>query len=201
MSDDQYQALIEAANFFNQASRARLTTNDQFHPETLILSVSRMAGSLMYRSFEFDPAVEPGATVLSEQANTDGPKLMNVMFTTLRQLGSPISQEEVDHDYASAKLSPLSFKGSHERLAPLYLGYIEKMSLPLHDAALGAAIATGITVHDCSKVIPVEQGSALAIYGFVEGTKTAPYPCVSDPHATDLDASARKSKKPWYKLW
>lgn len=201
MSDDPHQALIEAANYFNQASRARLTRNNRFHPETLILSVSRMAGSLMFRSFEIDTPLEPGTTVLSEQANVYGPKLMNLMFATLGQLGNPVGQADIDNDYASARLSPLSFKGSLERLAPLYLGYCETTSLGFHDAALGAAIATGITVHDCSQVLAAEKGCALAIYGFVEGTKTAPFPVVPDPEAIRPSPTAKSPKKPWYKPW
>lgn len=199
MSVDAQQALIDAANFFNQAGRARLTTDNQFHPETLILAMARMAGSLMYRSFGLDESIAPGTTVLSEQANAYGPKLMNVMFAALHQLGDTISHDEIDDAYASATFSQLSFKASHDRLAPLFLVYCENTALGFHDAALGAAIATGIIVHDCRAVLPVDRGSALAIYGFVEGTKTAPYPLSTDAVPELPQTPARK--RPWYKLW
>jgi hypothetical protein len=51
--------------------------------------------------------------------------------------------------------------------------------MTFQDAAVGAAIATGILVHDCREVLSADKGSAIAVYGFVEGTKTAPFLLVS----------------------
>ena len=65
MTDEQHKTLISAASFFNDSSRKLLTIEGRLHAETLIASVSRMAGSLIYRSFGFDKAIEPGTSVLS----------------------------------------------------------------------------------------------------------------------------------------
>jgi len=200
MSDAQHQAVIEAANHFNQAGRTLMSLNDTFHPETLILSMARMAGSLMYRSFDFDSSIAPGTAVLSENANSDGPRLMNVMFAALQQLGHTIGQDALKGPAMSADCSQLGFEASHAQLAPSFLAYCRTVSLPFHDAALGGAIATAITIHDCREVVPVDSAASLAVYGFVEGTKTAPFPVPDDNRPGDQSAKARP-KKPWYKLW
>lgn len=200
MTDEKHKALIAAADFFNQSARKLLTIDGRLHAETLIASVARMAGSLMYRSFDFDETIEPGAAVLSDQANIHGPKLVNIMFATLQQLGNTVGQDDLDSGYVSSKFSHLTFRASHDRLAPCFLKYCDLAPIALHDAAMGAAIATGILVHDCREVLPVDKGGAIAVYGFVEGTKTAPYPVGATEGRPSADASPEK-KRPWYKVW
>lgn len=201
MNDEQHKALIAAADFFNQSSRKLLAVDGRLHAETLIASIARMAGSLMYRSFDFDKAIEPGTTVLSDQANIYGPKLMNIMFATLQQLGSKVDEESLNREYVSTELSQLTFRESHDRLAPFFLKYCEVTPMALQDAALGAAIATGILIHDCREVLSADKGSAIAVYGFVEGTKTAPFPLTFADNSTPPSTASVVTKKPWYKRW
>jgi hypothetical protein len=201
MSNEQQKALLAAADFFNQSARKLLTIEGRLHAETLIASVARMAGSMMYRSFNFDKTIEPGTAVLSDQANIHGPKLMNVMFATLQQLGDKVGQDNLNSEYASAKFSQLTFRESHDRLAPFFLKYCEVTPMALQDAAIGAAIATGILVHDCREVLSADKGSAIAVYGFVEGTKTAPFPLASGEPSSPSSAAPSEKKKPWYKVW
>lgn len=201
MSNDQHKALLLAADFFNQSARKLLAVDGRLHAETLIASVARMAGSMMYRSFNFDKTIEPGTAVLSDQANIHDPKLMHVMFATLHQLGDKVNQDTLNSEYASAKFSQLTFRESHDRLAPFFLRYCEVTPMALQDAALGAAIATGILVHDCREVLSTDKGGSIAVYGFVEGTKTAPFPLASGVNTSAPSTASIEKKKPWYKMW
>ena len=176
MTEEQHKAIISASDYFILAAKKVLTVEGRLHAETLIGSVARMAGSLMYRSFGFDKDITPGTTVLSDKANVFGPQLMNVMLSTLQQIGVNLGEENLDREYASAKFSQLTFKESHDRLAPFFLAYCKIASLKFQDGAMAAAIATGILVHECMQVLSAEKGGAIAIYGFVEGTKTVPFP-------------------------
>ncbi len=193
MTNEHNQVLISAANFFKETSRKLLTVDGKLHAETLILSLARMAGSLMYRSFGFDEAIEPGTTVLSDRANIHGPKLMNVMFSTLNQLGDKVGEENLNREWASPKFSQLTFKECHERLAPFFIKYCEVAPINFYDAAIGAAIAVAITVHDCREVLSVDKGGAIAVYGFIEGTKTAPFPLSSPGILHPQSQNTRKS--------
>ena len=199
MTDEQYKKITSAAEFFNETARKFLTTERGLHAETLISSLARMSGSLMYRSFGFDEKIEPGTAVLSDKANIEGPKLMNWMYVTLRQLGHNIGEENTNRSYASAEFSQLNFKESHDHLAAFFLAYCKAASLSFQDAAVGASIATAIIIHDCRNVLAIEKGAAIAIYGFVEGTKTAPYS--TDQRTPPPAASSSPTKKPWYKIW
>jgi hypothetical protein len=61
-------------------------------------------------------------------------------------------------------------------------------------------MASGILIDDCRDVLSVDKGGAIAIFGFVEGTKTAPYPIGhAENQPSHPDASAKT--KPWYKVW
>jgi hypothetical protein len=91
MADEHQKILVDTAQLFSDCARKFLTVDGKIHAETLIISVARMAGSLMYKSFGFSMSIAPGTAVLSDHANTHGPKLMNVMFLTLKQLGSPLT--------------------------------------------------------------------------------------------------------------
>lgn len=185
MSNDQHKALLSAAEFYKSSAPKLLTQDGKLHAETLIASVARMSGSLMFRSFGLEQAAEPGTTVLSEQANRYGPQLMNVLFATLKTLGHEIGEDDLDPAYFSATHSQLSFEESHQRLAPFFLKYCEVAPLPLDAAAIAAAIATAGLVNDCQAVLGVEKGAAIAVFGFVEGTKTAPFPIAQRDPSTD----------------
>lgn len=199
MTDARHTALITAASFFNDSARKLLTIEGRLHADTLIASVSRMAGSLLYRSFGFDASIAPGTTVLSDLANIQGPKLMNTMFATLHQLGHQLGEEHLNRDYASPTFSQLTFTESHDRLAPFFLHYCKAAPMDFADAAIAAAIASGILVHDCREVLSVDKGGAIAIYGFVEGTKTAP-PSLGQAGNPATHPDPPEKKKPWYKL-
>lgn len=176
MADSIQQDIVAAAEFFAKVAKSLLTTDGRLHAETLVLSVARMSGSLMYRSFGHDRSIAPGTTVLSDQANLQGPRLMQLMLATLRQLGDDVTEGSLNLAFADANRSPMGFRESLERLAPFFLKYCETAPLGFGLAAAGAAVATGMLVHECAGVLPVRDGAALALYGFVEGTKTAPYP-------------------------
>lgn len=200
MTHMQHKPLLDAADFFNSSARTLLTVDERPHAETLIASVARMSGSLLYRSFNADVTIKPGTAVFSEQANIHGPKLMNVMFLTLQQLGEKVSRENISSEYVSTKPSQLSFKESHDRLAPLFLKYCEAIPMAFQDAAFGAAIATGSLVYECREMLPVKKGCGIAVYGLLEGAKTAPFPLIAAEKLPPLPPAIERNR-PWYRFW
>ncbi len=189
-------AVIAAAGAFNQQAQQLLTEDGRLHAETLILSTARIAGSMLFRTFGLDAALTPGTPVFSDKANEEGPKLMDAMFETLESLGHRVDRNRLDEAYMSSSHSLLSFEQSHARLAPAFLGYCRDQRLSLADGAMAAAMATAIVVHHAGQVLAVDKGVTLGVYGFVEGTKTVPFPV--DPA---LLPSAPPARKPWYKPW
>lgn len=199
MNEGKYKSLLAAADFFSDVARKGLTMEGRLHADTLIASVSRMAGSLMYQSFGFDKDIPPGTIVLSPQADIHGSKLMNIMLETLRRLGHQIEESNLNSDFLSSKSPKLSFKESTDRLSMFFFKYCEVTHMALQDAAFAAAMAAGALIHDCREVLAIENGGAIAVYGFIEGTKTAPYSISSSDDVVQTEAQIKR--KPWYKVW
>jgi hypothetical protein len=57
------------------------------------------------------------------------------------------------------------------------------------DAAMATAIATAMCIHDCREVLDIRKGAGIAVHGFVEGTKTAPYPVGKESAASSSEAT------------
>lgn len=195
MSALNQERINAAASTFRRAAMDLLKVDERLHVDTLLSSLGRMAGSMMYRTFGFKADIAaPGSPVFSDLANTEGPKLMMAMLGTLRGLGHELGEHDIDHAYLSAEHSHLNFKQAHDRLAPVFLVYCQHTKTPLIEGAYGAAVAAAQLIHEAREVLSIDKGAALAIHGFVEGTKTAPFP-------VEGIAADDGKKKPWYKIW
>jgi hypothetical protein len=120
--------------------------------ETAIAGISRLAGSLLLRSVNFDlKKTKPGTVILSDEANTKGPELINVAALIVQRLGLELNA-------ARAR----SKERGHTPNKPLFSG--------MHDAPPDSALQickdNGLTF---------EQGAqSAAVHGFIEGSKTVP---------------------------
>ncbi len=202
------KSLADATVFFTQSAPKLLTVNGRLQAESLLVSVGRMSGSLLFRSYGLDKGAEPGTVVLFQQANADGAQLMEMMLETATGLGQPITQREVNLDFADPKRAEISFRDSLDRLAPFYLKYCETAPIGLRPAAMAAARAAGVLMVECAQVLPVRDAAGIAIYGLMEGCKTVPWPLngVKTPATASASASSAAAakpaaSKPWYKLW
>lgn len=167
--------LLAAANFIVEAAQKLLADNGRLQAETLIVSVARLSGSLVFRTFNLEP-LPAGTPVLCDDANTWGPKLIEVLKATLQQRGFCPSDATIRAAAAkiSTSASPLGFQDSLDRLVPFVVRWSELSGLDLRQAGVAAAIASGLLVQACAEVLPVEAGVALAVAGLCEGLKTAP---------------------------
>ncbi len=199
MDEAQYKRLGEAADFFNQTFRKLLVTERGIQAETIIASASRMAGTMLFRSFNFAGKFEPGTPVLSSEANEFGPRLMHLMFAAIKAAGQAIDEAALNKDFLTTSMSQLSLRQTQERLDPMVLAYCKATSLPFKDAAFALATAAGILAYDCRPALALEKGAAIAVYGLVEGCKTAPIP-LSDAPASTSSESPAAAKKPWYQF-
>ena len=143
-------------------------------PETAIACISRLAGSLLLRSFALDiKHLQPGSVVLCEEANVKGAVLISIAATLIQRSGF-----ELDAQRAGAKgrgQEPgLSFLESMARLQAPAIEICRGRSLSLEQGAQSAAVATGFIVKECARSIDVEVAFNVAVYGFVEGSKTVP---------------------------
>ena len=173
------QPQIDAAQEFANAVVAELRTDKGVHAETAVASVARMAGTFLFRSLGFQLGdVEPGQVVLSEQANEAGPRLIQVLVGALAELGVALDEQKLGASQLQANQPNLGFLETQRRLEPLFSAIRARHGLSLAEAAEAGAVATAFMVHQCSSVLDPNAAFGVAVYGFIEGTKTAPHPVV-----------------------
>ncbi len=165
------------------------------HPETAIASAARLSGSLLLRSFGLNlESAQPGTVLLSNEANDKYPSLANLVLAFLDKCGIQLDSTKFGGAPEQRGTEPhIDVLQSLALLQAPALEIARQHSLSLEQAAQSAALATAFIVKECIPAIGAETAFNVAVYGFIEGSKTAP------PHlATGTSTDPRK---PWYKFW
>jgi hypothetical protein len=68
------------------------------------------------------------------------------------------------------------FLETQKKLEQLYTPVKARLGLSREEAAQAAAVATALLIRQCAKVLDPNIAFGIAVYGFVEGSKTAPEP-------------------------
>ena len=69
----------------------------------------------------------------------------------------------------------------------------QQYQLSFEDGARACALTTAWLIQECSPQIGPEVGYNVAIYGFIEGTKTVPY--------SEDWRKPKENKRAWYQFW
>lgn len=165
---------LEAAGPLTDLVAKLLGKDRAVQTETAIASIARLSGSLLLRSFNFDLSKSaPGTVILSEEANTKGPELINIAASVVRRFGC-----ELDPARGGKKgrghPPNLSFLESMRLLQAPAIKICQDNSLNFEQGAQSAAVATGFIVKECARSIDLEVAFNAAVYGFIEGSKTVP---------------------------
>lgn len=180
----------EAAGSIVDLIANEIGNNRQIDPGTAIAAAARLAGSFMFRSFNFNlNNVSPGAPVLSEEANEKGPVLINVLVVTLKNLGVDLDPGKMNTN--SKVESDLTFVETILRIQDQAQVIMNQNNLNQEQMAYSCAMATAFIIKECQNDLPVESGFHAAVYGFIEGSKTYP-PQFGTPKA---------KKKSIFKFW
>lgn len=155
---------------------ARSGTGRAVHAETAIASAARLSGSLLLRSFNFDiQKLNPGSVLLSDEANEEGPQLINIFGAMLQNFGVMLDNTKLGGDGALRGEEPrLTVVQSLALLQEDAIRIAGENGLNLKEAAQSAAMSTAFIVKECAKNISGEVGFNVALYGFIEGSKTVP---------------------------
>lgn len=173
------QQQIDAAQAFSNAAVTELKTERGVHAETAVAGVARMAGSFLFRSFEFPlPGLEPGQVVLSEEANEAGPRLIGILSGALAEIGVALDEQKLAAPQLAANQPHLDFLETQRRLEPRFAAIRAQHGLSLAEAAGAGALATAFMIHQCAGVLDPNTAFGVAVYGFIEGAKTVPQPVV-----------------------
>lgn len=168
-----------------------------------ISSTARLAGSFLFRSFKFKVNnSKPGTVILSEEANTKGPQLVNITHAVLHNMGVQIDDCKMSN--ASKHRSESNFVGVIDKVQNPALEIMKKNDLNFEQMAQSAAIATAFIIQQSSNITP-EQGFGTAIYHYIEGTKTSPPEFNSNLNNSEVTKTSKmntkENLKSWWKFW
>ncbi|HCT40904.1 MAG TPA: hypothetical protein DF427_06985 [Moraxellaceae bacterium] len=168
------QEQISAAPVFAETA---LRLMPDLQAETVVAGCARMAGTFLFRSFAHAlNDVQPGAVLLSQVATESGPNLIGLLSSALARLGINIDAASVDIETANAGKPQLEFLASQRLLEPEFATIRERFGLTYEEAAYAAAVGTAILIRHAEKKLTPHAAFGLAVYSFIEGSKTAPDP-------------------------
>ncbi|QIH39235.1 hypothetical protein G7A72_10625 [Flavobacterium sp. Sr18] len=176
-----------------------------------ISTCARLAGSLLFRSFNFEiENAKLGSVVLSENANIKGPELINITHFVLQNFGITIDNQKMNG--SSGEETKIEFLDAINLVQNQALEIMDKYKLSYEQLAHSTAIATAFIIQQ-SPNIPAETGFGKAIYHYIEGSKTYPPDFIKpttiietknqlkEDERTNEIKSKENSDKPWWKIW
>lgn len=169
IANEQNKAAVEITELIAN----NFGTNRRIHPGTAISAGARLAGSFVFRSFNFNlNDIKPGTAVLSEQANEKGPILINVLGASLSNFGLNLDKDLISK---SSKVdSNISFIETMNNIQSAAHDIMKQNNLNYEQMAYACAMATALIIKECKAELSIESGFNTAIYGFIEGSKTCP---------------------------
>jgi hypothetical protein len=169
------QAQFQAASEFGTTAMQAFDQAGTFPAETVIEATARMAGSFLFRSLGLPlTGVQPGGVVLSEQANEQGPRLIQILGAVLKNIGVKLDSSKLSASQQTARGQRESFLQTQKILEAPFVAICDKHDLSDSEAADSLAVATAVLIKNCSNLLDPHVSFGLAVYAFIEGSKTAP---------------------------
>lgn len=163
-----------------------------------ISSTARLAGSFLFRSFGFKvDNAKPGTVMLSEDANTKGPQLINITHAILHNFGIQIDNSKMSN--GNNKQAKSNFIDVIGKVQVPALEIMRKNDLSYEQMAQSAAIATAFIIQQSNNITP-EEGFGTAIYHYIEGSKTYPPDFEENTKSENSENKIKAKSKPWWKL-
>ena len=168
---------LDAAQEFATVTIEALKLPNGVHPGTVVAATARMAGTYLFRSFNLKlPGVKPGQAVLSNEANEQWPQLINIAADALSRMKIAIDNTQAGKEIEPRHKPMREFLETQKKLEPMYAPIKECYSFPMQEAAHSVAVATALLINHAKKFLDPTMAFNIAVFGFVEGAKTAPEP-------------------------
>jgi len=166
---------LETTDEFYQAILSPLQSDRGVHAETAVAAAARMAGTFLFQSFNLPmTGITPGSAVLSDVANEQGPELIGALFGVLGALKVPLDPSKVTYDTPEENRPQWSVLETQSRLGATFRAAAARHGLADRRAAFASVMAAAWLIRDTASVLDPHIAAGIALYGFVEGAKTAP---------------------------
>lgn len=200
----QKQEAIEAlAKSYYEALHRALKNPDGGVPlELLILTASRMSGTLMLRQMNLDTSrLTPGEPLRNDVAQHHIHRLTNLAFVTLKAVDCEVDPDKILNKMDASLLQATPLAVSQETFESLFRELADKAGLMLKEAAISALFTSVHFVKAGRTRLDAHRGGFLVIAGLNEALTKVPAPFAArQPVQANPSASsathARKSPHP-----
>lgn len=172
---NRVEAATEVMGIFDR----HFTTSNGVHAGTVLSTAAWLAGTSLYRSFGYPQEHEPGMVILSEIANQEFPKLLNLFQFYIFQSGLPLQADQfilqIPDEHKPLK-TILEIQEAHQ---DEYNAIMKRHGLDYLDGArAGMIVCSMVFSYHClqRKDIDPRLGAGIISMGIVAGSKTAPFP-------------------------
>lgn len=155
------------------------STTFESHPASVLYAAAWLAGTSLYRSFGYTKTAAPGTVILSDQANEEWPKLMDLYLWVVTEkshvrLNPARLVLDIPQQYKPKKdilkIQELFQDPYNQIMEEHGFGYLE-------GAQVGAFVCAIITETHCKqRDLDPHLAAGIVSLGFVEGAKTCPVP-------------------------
>ena len=168
---------LDAAQEFATATIEALKLPNGVHPGTVVAATARMAGTYLFRSFNLKlPGVKPGQAVLSNEANEQWPQLINIATDALSRMKIAIDNTQAGKEIEPRHKPMLEFLETQKKMEPMYAPIKDRYGFSDQETAHSVAVATALLINHAKIYLDPTMAFNIAVFGFVEGAKTAPEP-------------------------
>ena len=175
LQKNRADAAAEVLGIFDRHFR----TPQGSHPGTVLAAAAWLAGTSLYRSFEYAQTAEPGTVMLSEKANQAFPRLLDLFTYYMSKSGTQIKPDQFileTPDTFKPTKTILEIQEAHQ---DEYNAIMKKHNLDYLDGARAGIIACAMLFnYHCVKRQDLDPRLAAGIIsmGIVTGAKTVPMP-------------------------
>jgi hypothetical protein len=175
LQKNRAEAATEVLGIFDRHFR----TPQGVHPGTVLSAAAWLAGTSLYRSFGYTQNPEPGTVMLSEKANQEFPKLLDLFTYYMFQSGTHIKPEQFILQIPEAFKPQKTILQIQEAHQDEYNAIMKKHNLNYPDGArAGVIVCSMLFNYHCVKRQDIDPrlGAGILSMGIVTGAKTVPVP-------------------------
>lgn len=185
LSPEMQKKRYDAAVDFLEAFQERMPlVNGNPHAGTVLSVAARLAGTSLYRSFNYKHDAKPGTVILSEDANQAYPQLLNLFAFYCKQNGVDVMAKPLVTDFPAKDKPLMDLAQVQTEYQDQYNAIMKKHGLDhLESARAGMVVCSIIFEYQTKKAGDIDPYVATGIVamGVIEGAKTAPLPLGGTP--------------------
>lgn len=190
---------VEAAQEVLELLSRYFGGSNQAHCGTVLSAAAWLAGTSLFRSFGYPQLPEPGSVMLSEQANTELPKLLSLFSYYLYLHHIVLKSDQLVTDVPDQHKPVKTILQIQEANQDEYNLIMRTHGLDYMDGARAGIIACSILFqYYCvqEKDIQPPLGAGIISRGLVTGAKTVPLPLKSGNPAVPTSPAQGTQNKP-----